>query len=175
MALDRAQAPAAADATPATLNAPAQTSAESPNLSGTVRLPESPVSFAADRTLAGSLSDLSMAYETQSLSFQTVPAANNNELLGAVLLLLLLEYMSTQDEDKKDALLGAIVGLASLQSQQADSISLNFSSTSLCLQSSKLQMISSDSIASTYNGAVADPLQVPLSDPSSGARVDTYA
>jgi hypothetical protein len=116
-----------------------------------------------------------MAYESQSLSFQSIPAANTNELLGAVLLLLLLEYMSTQDQDKKDALLGAIVGLASLQSQQADAVSLNYSSTSMSMQSSQMQMIASDSIASTYNGALADTTRAPLTDAASGGHVDAYA
>lgn len=172
---DRLQAPAAAEAGAAGTKVPAHQTAESPLPSGAPSLAEPPVSSAADRTFAASLSSSTMVYESQSLSFQSMAAANHNELLGAVLLLLLLEYMSTQDEDKKNALLGAIVGLAALHSQQADSVSLNYSSTSLTMQSTQMQMLSTESIASTYNGAVADATRVPLSDPTSGGHVDAYA
>ncbi len=163
MNLQSAQAPAA----------PAADAPNASNLKGGGAL--APDALAASGSQALSLSSTSMAMESQSLSMQSAPAANNNELLGAVLLMLMLEYLTTQDENKKDALLGAMVGLAALQSMQQDQgASLSYSSMSMSMESTQIQMVSSESVAGAY-GAVADNTKVPLGDAASGSEINTYA
>jgi len=87
-------------------------------------------------------------------------AITNNELLGAVLLLLMLEYMQSEDEDEKKGLLALLSGLVQMQEQSGSQQSmLMYSSSSLSIESTQMQVVSTENAISAYSAGAVDPQQ----------------
>ncbi|MBP7935995.1 MAG: hypothetical protein KA354_15235 [Phycisphaerae bacterium] len=105
---------------------------------------------------------------------QTQTAAVSNELLGAVLLMLLMEFMKTQNEDDKKSLLALMAGLVQLQQQNStqQSTSLYYSSSSLSIDSIQSQIVSTGTVSGAYTNAGIEPSARP---DTGGARVDAVA
>jgi hypothetical protein len=116
---------------------------------------------------------VSQSSETMLIS-QQQSAAVSNELLGAVLLMLLMEYMKTQNEDEKKGLLSLMAGLAQLQQQSGSqqSSTLYYSNSSLSIDSSQSQIVSSGAVSNAYTNAGVDP-SAKLA--TGGASVDAVA
>jgi hypothetical protein len=82
-------------------------------------------------------------------------SASNKDLLGALLLMLTLEYMRGDDsEGNKKDLLG-LMALMLQQSQQNGSSLLIYSASDMSSQAGQLQTVSSSIAAGAYAGAAA--------------------
>ena len=115
-----------------------------------------------------SASSISMTAATQSLVATSGAAPSSNELLGAVMLMLILEYLKTDDEQEKTGLLALISMLAQQQQQGAGGSTLMYSSSYLSIESTQLQFASTDMAVSAYTGATATLQQAPGVDPGAG-------
>ncbi len=154
-AMAGASTPAAPAATPPAAAAQPGTAAQSTTPAGAVQSQE-----------WASLSSLSVNQSSESLLIvdNASPAAVSNELVGAILLFLLLEYMkSGSDEEKRDllGLMGAIVQMQ--QTAGGQSSVLMYSSSSLSMESTQLQLGSSSTVYT--NAGLA---QSPGADPGAG-------
>ena len=116
-----------------------------------------------------SISSTSMSANIESFSGVSSAASNNNELLGAVLLMLMMQYMKSGDAGQKQDLLSVISALAQQQGQSnSASSTFSYSSTSISMESTQIQM-SSTQVAAAYSGASATMQQVPAADAGSGS------
>lgn len=119
------------------------------------------VAVSASQSLA-SLSSTSITATSESLIATLTPSANNNELLGAVLLMLIMEYLKTDDKDEKQGIMGLIGALLQQQQQQAAGAeTLMYSSTSFTYEATQIQMMSSEMALAAYSGASASLQQAP--------------
>lgn len=116
-----------------------------------------------------SLSSTSITATNESLIATTGTSSNNNELLGAVLLLLIMEYMKTDDKEQKQGLMDLITLLAQQQQQQSGGgQTIMYNSSSLSIESTQYQAVSTDVAISAYSGATAATQQAPNIDASAG-------
>ena len=84
----------------------------------------------------------------------------SDELLGAVLLLLILEYMQSEDEDEKKGLLNLVLAIAQQPQQDSDNGGfLMYNSTSQSIESTRFQMVSTENVVSAYSAGAGDPQQ----------------
>jgi hypothetical protein len=113
-----------------------------------------------------SVSNLSISANTQSFMETYGPVMSNNELTGAVLLMLLAEYMKSDDKDEKKGLLSLMAAM--MQSQSSGQSSFAYNSSSLSIQSSQFQVGSVDLASTGYAGSPVDTTSAPAADPSSG-------
>jgi hypothetical protein len=107
-----------------------------------------------------SLSQLSISQSSEMLMVSQAPqgAITSNELLGAVLLMLLLEYMKSQDKEEKDNLLGLMGMILQMQQQSnAQQSTLFYASNSLNIDSTQIQMASGQAASNAYTNAGIDP------------------
>jgi hypothetical protein len=108
-----------------------------------------------------SLSSLSINQSSEMLMVSQAPqgAITNNELLGAVLLMLIMEYMKSTDDKEKEGLL-ALMGMI-LQSQQAQqgggNQTLLYMSNSLSVESTQMQYMSGQAASNAYTNAGVAP------------------
>lgn len=122
------------------------------------------VAVSASQSLA-SLSATSISATSESLIATLTPSANNNELLGAVLLMLIMEYLKTDDKQEKQGIMGLVSALLQQQQQQsAGAETLMYSSTSYSYESVQMQMMSTDMALAAYSGASATLQQAPSID-----------
>ncbi len=107
-----------------------------------------------------SLSSLSIQQSSEMLvvSQGTQGAITSNELLGAVLLMLIMEYMKSNDDKEKEGLL-ALMGmiLQSQQQQAAQQTTLMYASSSLSIESTQMQYMSGQAASSAYTNAGISP------------------
>ncbi len=134
-------------------------------------MPAQQVSGAANTSASQSVSPLASSQQSTSVNALTqnnLAVISNNELLGAVLLMLMLEYMQSKDDDEKKGLLG-LMGLIAGQQQNASG-SLYFSSSSIAVNMDSLQMQSNSMQTgiAAYNGSTASMQQAPFVDPGAG-------
>jgi hypothetical protein len=121
-------------------------------------------SMSASQSLT-SLSSTSINASSESLIATMTPSANNNELLGAVLLMLIMEYMKTDDKQQKQDLMGlATLLLQQQQQQSAGAQTIMYNSSSLSIESTQIQVASSEMAISAYSGAAATLQQAPNID-----------
>jgi hypothetical protein len=121
-----------------------------------------------------SLSSTSITANVESFMGTYGPVMSSNEMLGAVLLMLIMEYLKTDnDQDKKD-LLGLISTLAQQQQGAGGGGSFIYQSSSLSIESTQLQVASSEMNFGAYSGAAATLQQAPAADPGS-AGLDVVA
>lgn len=110
-----------------------------------------------------SLSSLAINQSSESLlvADNASSAAVSNELLGAILLFLILEYMKSGSEDEKKDLLGLMGTIMQMQQTSGSQSSvLMYSSSSLSIESTEMQMGSSSTIytnAGLAQSHAADP------------------
>ena len=95
------------------------------------------------------------------------PVLADKQLLGLVVLMLTLEYLQSDDEEEKKGLIALIIALAQQQGAAGDQ-SIMYSASSLGIESTQIQAISSEAAISSYSGAALDPQQTPAADPGSG-------
>jgi len=100
---------------------------------------------------------VSVNQSSEMLALSDAPqgAIVSNELLGAVLLLIMLEYMQSEDEQEKQNLLALAMMVAQAQVQSSQSSSLTYVSTSLSVESTQIMM--AGSATSAYTNAGANP------------------
>jgi hypothetical protein len=107
-----------------------------------------------------SLSSLSINQSSEMLMVSQAPqgAITNSELLGAVLLMLIMEYMKSTDDKEKQGLL-ALMGmiLQSQQAQQGGQQTLMYMSNSLSIDSTQMQYMSGQAASSAYTNAGVAP------------------
>ncbi len=148
---------------------PAVSAAATPQTAATAPAGASALSLA-------SMSSTSISASMQSFAATYGPALSSNELLGAVLLMLTLEYMKPDksDSEKKD-LLAVILALAQQQQgNSAGSGSIAYTSSSLSIETTQYQGISVASGIGAYSGAAANPQFAPAVDAGS-AGLDVSA
>lgn len=110
-----------------------------------------------------SLSSLAINQSSESLlvADNASSAAVSNELLGAILLFLILEYMKSGSEDEKKDLLGLMGTIMQMQQTSGSQSSmLMYSSSSLSIESTEMQVGSSSTIytnAGLAQSHAADP------------------
>jgi hypothetical protein len=107
-----------------------------------------------------SLSQLSISQSSEMLMVSQAPqgAIANNELLGAVLLMLILEYMKSQDDKEKEGLLGLMGMIMQMQQQNnAQQSTLFYASNSLSIDSTQIQVASGQAATNAYTNAGLDP------------------
>lgn len=95
---------------------------------------------------------------------------SNDELLGALLLMLTLEYLKGgQSDDEKQNLLGLILALAQqkMNAEGAGSGTFAFTSSSMSIESTQMQSISMTSAAGAYQSAQVNPQVAPGVDAGS--------
>ncbi len=148
---------------------PTGSSEIAPAESGYKRISPSPETGTKE---TGTITNTSLSYKSEFMAFDS-SAAHNNELLGAVLLMLLLQYMQGNEDDQKNGLLGMMMALAALQGQQGNS-SFTYSSSSLSIETTQMQMGSSQAAMTAYGGGV-DASKAPPVDAGSGGNVDVVA
>ena len=108
-----------------------------------------------------SLSSLSINQSSEMLMVSQAPqgAITSNELLGAVLLMLIMEYMKSTDDKEKQGLL-ALMGMI-LQAQQAQQSggqqTLMYMSNSLSIDSTQMQYMSGQAASNAYTNAGVTP------------------
>lgn len=110
-----------------------------------------------------SLSSTSINATSETLLTAQTPMLATNEAIGAVLLMLILEYLQTSDAQEKQNLTSMIVALASMQQQQSDGQLLFYSSSSLSEESTQLTIATSQGLGA-YAGTAASLQQAPPSD-----------
>ena len=127
----------------------------------------------SSKTIA-SLSASSINASSESLIASNGPVLADEQLLGLVVLLLTLQYLQSDDEEEKKDLLTLLLALAQQQQSGNSSESLMYNSTSLSVESSQMQVISTDNALSAYSGGTIDPQQTPPADPGA-AGLDVSA
>lgn len=106
-----------------------------------------------------SLSSLSIHQSSEMLmvSQGAQGAITSNELLGAVLLMLILEYMKSTDDKEKAGLLALMGMLLQSQQQGAQQTTLMYASNSLSIESTQMQYMSGQAASSAYTNAGISP------------------
>jgi len=101
------------------------------------------------------LSTFSLQQSATMLSITEGPqgAIVSNELLGAILLLLILEYMQSSDSEEKKGLLALAMVLAQSQTEASGGARVDYASTSLSIESTQLLLAGPASNAYTNAGA----------------------
>jgi hypothetical protein len=119
---------------------------------------------------SGSASSLSMSSQVGSLISTCGGALSNNELLGAVLLMLTLEYLKNEDGDQRKDIL-SMLGMLLQQGAAGQSSTMMYSFSSLSIESST-QIVSSSTGLAAYSGLNLPTSQTPAADsPSAGLDV----
>jgi hypothetical protein len=113
-----------------------------------------------------SVSKLSISANVQNFMETYGPVMSNNDITGAVLLMLMAEYMKSDDKDEKKGLLGLM--MAMMQSQSSGQSSFAYNSSSLSIQSSQFQSGTVDLASTGYSGSPVDTTSTPAADPSAG-------
>jgi hypothetical protein len=118
-----------------------------------------------------SYSSMSINASSESLAINQgggMAAASTNELLGAVLLLLTLQYMKSGDDQEKKDLLGLMTTLVQQMGQSGQSSggsgggdSLSYTSSSLSIEMTNLQVVSASTGINSYMSAQGDYSQSP--------------
>jgi hypothetical protein len=115
-------------------------------------------SLATQQTVGLSQLSVSQSSEMLLYSEQPMAASVSNELLGAVLLMLMLEYMKSNDDEEKQGLLGLMGLLLQMQQQNGSQQSMLFyTSSSLSIESSQMQMTSGQAVSNAYTNAGVSP------------------
>lgn len=141
-------------------------------VNGSLASGKSAESAAAGNAAMTSISATSIQSSSEIVA-GTIPAANNNELLGAVLLMLLLEYMQSEDSKEKENLLGLMAMMIQQQQQANQGASFLHMYSSQSIES--VQITTSNSALSAYQAAI-DPGKVPSTDAGAGGgSVNTVA
>lgn len=139
---------------------PSAPAAQSPLTAEQQALPESAAAESQMVTSSPSMF-VQQSSETLMASEGVNSAITSNELLGAVLLLLMLEYMQSEDKEEKQGILALMATLAQMQQQNNTQQSLFlYSSSSLSIESSQMQSTATGEAASNaYTNAGVDPAQ----------------
>lgn len=132
------------------------------------------VEAASSKSIA-SLSTTSVNASSESLIASNGPVLADDKALGLALLLLTLEYLkSGEDEDEeKKGLLDLMLAI-SQQQGGGDSTSLMYSSRSLSIESTQMQVASTENATSAYSAGAANPQQVSSAGPGA-AGLDVSA
>jgi hypothetical protein len=120
------------------------------------------------------ISALSVSASAESFVATYGPVMSNNELLGAVLLLLTMEYLKSEDPEEKKGLLALIATLAQQSTAAQSAGSFAYSSSSLSIESLQYQAVSTQIGAGTYAGDTAALQQEAPVDPGA-AGLDVVA
>ena len=111
-------------------------------------------------------SNLSISANVESFMQTYGPVMSNNDIMGAVLLMLITEYMKSDDKDQKKGLLGLM--MAMMQSQSSGQSSFAYNSSSLSIQTSQFQPGGVDLASTGYAGSPVDTTSTPAADPAAG-------
>jgi hypothetical protein len=122
---------------------------------------------ASQSAVSASVTSTSLTATSESLVAAVGAASSNDELLGAVLLMLILEYLKTENQQEKEGLL-ALAGLLARQQQQAGNDLFLYSSSSLSIEFTQTELVSTDLAISAYAGGTATSQQAPGVDPGAG-------
>lgn len=106
---------------------------------------------AASQSLV-SINSLSIAASSETFLSTATNSAGNKELMNALLLLLTLEYLKSDNEEERKGLLALITALAQ-SGQGGESQTLFYSSSSLNIESTQIQIVSSQAGIGAYGGA----------------------
>ena len=103
------------------------------------------------------LSTFSLHQSATMLSIAEGPqgAIVSNELLGAILLMLILEYMQSSDSEEKKGLLALAMVLAQSQAQASGGARMAYASMSLSVEST--QVLLAGPASNAYTNAGANP------------------
>lgn len=112
-----------------------------------------------------SVSSTKMTASVESFIATYGPAMTNQELLGAVLLMLILEYMKSEDSSEKKDLLALIGALAQQQQSQSGGGTIMYNSASFSFESTQMQATSTEMAVGAYSGAASTLQQAPATDP----------
>lgn len=114
------------------------------------------------------------ATSTQTLIAGSSAAATDNQMLGAILLMLILEYLQSSDETRKQDALTAIVTMLQQLQEQRPAETFLYSSSSMSIESSQLQIASTDLAMGSYMQTAQAPQEVGAS-PSAVSGIDVLA
>lgn len=124
---------------------------------------------------AVAISQTSISASVESFMGTYGPVMANNEILGALLLLLTLQYMQSSDEQEKKGLLGLMLGLLQQQQQASQAGgSFMYSSSQLNIESTQMVAMSQQMAVDVYAGGGSIGSAPPVSGTGSGS-VDTVA
>jgi len=124
-------------------------------------------SASSSQSLA-SLSSTSISASAESFVAANGPVLADKQLLGLVVLMLTLKYLQSDDEEEKKGLMALIIALAQQQGAGGGE-SIMYSASSLSIESTQIQAVSSEAAISGYSGAAIDPQQTPPASPGSGS------
>jgi len=115
-----------------------------------------------------SLSSTSIQASSETLLMAKSPMLASNEAIGAVLLMLILQYLQTGDAQEKQNLTSMIGALAGMQQQGKGGGGelLFYSSSSLSVESTQMTIATSQGL-NAYTGAAASLQQAPAADAGS--------
>lgn len=117
-----------------------------------------------------SLSSTTISAQVESFIATYGPVVANNELLGAVLLMLIMEYLKAENEKDRKDLLSLISTLAQQQQQGGNSGGvMMYSSSSLTIESTQYQAASMQMAIGAYDGSAATLQQAPTVDAGAGS------
>ena len=105
-----------------------------------------------------SRSTTSINASSESLIVGNGAVLADDKSLGLALLLLTLEYLQSDDEEKKKGLLGLMLALA-LQQDGGNGGSLMCNSTLLSIESAQTQVVSTENAVSAYSAGTTGPQQ----------------
>lgn len=114
-----------------------------------------------------SRSSTSTAANVESFIATYGPIVSSNEMLGALLLMLIMQYIKTGNDREKQDLLGLISVLARQQQGAGSGSTFVYQSSSLSIESTHIQAAASEVSAGAYTGATATLQQAPATDPGS--------
>lgn len=122
-----------------------------------------------------SVSSTSISSTVESFIGTYGPMLSSNELLGAVLLMLALEYLTSSDEEEKQGLLELMLALAEqLRGGGEASGMFMFSSSSMSIESTQITISSPEMALGSYAEA-ADTSQQALPSDAGSAGLDVVA
>ena len=117
-----------------------------------------------------SMSSTSISASSESLLASNSPVLADQQLLGLVVLMLTLEYLQSDDEEEKKGLLALMLALSQQQSSGGEQFM--YSSSSLSIESTQIQAVSSETAMNGYTGGSVDPQQVPGVHGGAGGTLD---
>ena len=114
---------------------------------------------------------MSASMETMVSSYQ---ASGNKDLMGALLLMLTLEYLRSDDDKKRDGILSLLGTLLQQSGGSGGSSSMMFNSYAMTMESTSMQVVSSGTGINAYSGTGLSTSQAPAVD-SASAGLDVVA